>query len=157
MPRQSPVRRTYTKTLGVLRKNELLQLAAELGLPTDGSVVVLRDRVKVHLTAINETLYRNPRYKALYPKLHQHFHLVIHLLLHHTRPGTVLSTINYLPDLLHPISPPPSPPSVPGSIHGFPLLDYYRPDGCKLALVIFLLISPLHKFLFLTSYLVAFG
>ena len=71
MPRQSPARQTYTKTLGVLHKNELLQLAAELGLSTDGSVVVLRDCVKVHLTSNNETLYRNPRYKALYLKVRQ--------------------------------------------------------------------------------------
>ena len=71
MPRQSPARQTYTKTLGSLCKNELLQLAAEFGLPTDSSVLVLRDRVKTHLTSNNETLYRNPRYKALYPKVCQ--------------------------------------------------------------------------------------
>ena len=69
MPRQSPARRTYTKALSSLRKNELLQLSAEFNLPIEGSVITLRNRLKTHLTRHNEALYRDPRYKALYPKV----------------------------------------------------------------------------------------
>ena len=176
MPRQSPARRTYTKILGSLRKNELLQLAAEFGLSTDGSVIVLRDRVKTHLTSNNETLYRNPRYKALYPKVRQipskprrlpslRFSSSIptpaasptlsyrdpsparsygswHGIDDRQLPSRSFSPRRWSPevDLPRPLSPPPPsmapsipppPPSDTGPIHGFPLLDYYRPEGCK--------------------------
>ena len=58
----------YTKTLSALRKNELVRLSNEFRLPTEGSVFVLRNRLRVYLNAHNEVLYRNPRFNALYPK-----------------------------------------------------------------------------------------
>ena len=58
----------YTKTLSALCKTELVRLSREFRLPTEGSVVVLRNRLKVYLNAHNEVLYRNPRFNALYPK-----------------------------------------------------------------------------------------
>ena len=66
-----PVAPPYTKTLSALRKTELVRLSNEFRLPTEGSVVVLRNRLKTYLNAHNEALYRNPRYRALYPKHRQ--------------------------------------------------------------------------------------
>jgi hypothetical protein len=68
MPRQSLSNRPFTKTLSSLRKNELIRLSIEFNLPTDSSVVYLRDRLKTYLTHHNETVYRNPRCRGLYPK-----------------------------------------------------------------------------------------
>ena len=66
-----PVAPPYTKTLSALRKNELVRLSNEFRLPTEGSVLVLRNRLRVYLNAHNEVLYRNPRFTALYPKHRQ--------------------------------------------------------------------------------------
>ena len=63
-----PVAAAYTKTLSALRKNELVRLSREFRLPTEGSVLVLRNRLKVYLNTHNEVLYRDPRFNALYPK-----------------------------------------------------------------------------------------
>jgi hypothetical protein len=70
MPRQPPQhdRRPFTKLLSTLRKPELVRLCDELELPSDGSVLSLRDRAKRHLTQNANLLFRNPRYKQLYPK-----------------------------------------------------------------------------------------
>jgi hypothetical protein len=58
----------YTQTLSMLRKIDLIRLSLEFRLPTDGSVVNLRDRLRVYLNAHRETLYRNPRFNPLFPK-----------------------------------------------------------------------------------------
>ena len=62
--------RPYTSTLSMLRKIDLLRLCVELKLPNDGTVLNLRDRlpVRVYLNAHRDTLYRNPRYRPLYPQ-----------------------------------------------------------------------------------------
>lgn len=74
MPRQQVPdnRPPYTKVLSALRKNELVRLCLEFGLSNEGSVVVLRTRLKDYLNLHRETAYRNPRYKALFPK-HRRF------------------------------------------------------------------------------------
>ena len=66
-----PVGPPYTKTLSALRKTELVRLSCEFRLPTDGSVLVLRNRLKVYLNTHNEVLYHNPRFNALYPRHRQ--------------------------------------------------------------------------------------
>jgi hypothetical protein len=66
MPAQQP---PYTQTLSLLRKIDLIRLSLEFKLPTDGSVVNLRDRLRVYLNAHRDVIYRNPRYKPLFPKL----------------------------------------------------------------------------------------
>ena len=60
--------RPYTSTLSMLRKIDLLRLCVELKLPNDGTVLNLRDRLRVYLNAHSDTLYRNPRYRPLYPQ-----------------------------------------------------------------------------------------
>jgi hypothetical protein len=67
MPPQLP--QPYTQTLSLLRKIDLIQLSLEFKLPTDGSVVNLRDRLRVYLNAHRDTLFRNPRYNPLFPKM----------------------------------------------------------------------------------------
>ena len=71
MPRQprQPVNRPYTKLLSTLWKPELVRLCTEFELPFDGSVSELRDRAKQYLTQNNEVLYRNPRFRPLYPNI----------------------------------------------------------------------------------------
>ena len=64
-------RRPYTKLLSTLRKPDLVWLCAEFDLPIIGSVLNLRDRAKHHLTQNAEVLYRNPRFKSLYPRIHR--------------------------------------------------------------------------------------
>jgi hypothetical protein len=58
----------YTQTLSALRKNDLLRLTVEFRLPVEGSVVILRNQLKKYLNSHRDTLYRNPRFTALYPK-----------------------------------------------------------------------------------------
>ena len=58
----------YTTTLSLLRKIDLIRLSIELKLPTDGNVMNLRDRLRVYLNAHSETLWRNPRFRPLYPQ-----------------------------------------------------------------------------------------
>ena len=58
----------YTKVLSALRKNDLARLCAEFRLSSDGSVVALRNRLKDYLNIHRDTLYRNPRYNALFPR-----------------------------------------------------------------------------------------
>jgi hypothetical protein len=57
----------YTQTLNLLRKIDLLRLSLELRLSTEGSVVVLRNRLRAYLNTHRETLTQNPRYVRLYP------------------------------------------------------------------------------------------
>ena len=59
----------YTTTLSLLRKIDLMRLSLEFRLSTEGSVVVLRNRLKAYLNAHRDTLYHNPRYNVLFPKL----------------------------------------------------------------------------------------
>ena len=66
-----PLGPPYTKTLSALRKTELVRLSREFRLPSEGSVLALRNRLKVYLNTHNEVLYRNPRFNALYPKHRQ--------------------------------------------------------------------------------------
>jgi hypothetical protein len=63
-----PQERPYAQTLSKLRKADLLRLSLEFRLAVDGSVVTLRNRIKAYLNAHRDTLYRHPRFKALYPK-----------------------------------------------------------------------------------------
>jgi hypothetical protein len=58
----------YTKVLSALLKTELVRLCMEFRLPVDGSVVALRLRLKDFLNLNRDTLYRNPRYNALFPR-----------------------------------------------------------------------------------------
>ena len=53
----------------MLRKIDLIRLSLELRLPTHGTVVNLRDRLRVYLNAHSAALFRNPRYRSLYPKI----------------------------------------------------------------------------------------
>jgi hypothetical protein len=66
---QPILQQPYTQTLSMLRKIDLMRLSLEFRLPTDGSVVTLRNRLRVYLNAHSETLFRNPRYRPLYPKI----------------------------------------------------------------------------------------
>ena len=58
----------YTKVLSALLKPELIRLCGEFRLAADGSVVNLRKRLKDHLNLNRDRIYRDDRYKALYPK-----------------------------------------------------------------------------------------
>jgi hypothetical protein len=58
----------YSQVLSALRKNDLMRLSVEFGLSVEGSVVHLRNRLKDYLNLRRDTLYPDPRYKALYPK-----------------------------------------------------------------------------------------
>ena len=58
----------YTQVLSALRKIDLLRLCIEFRLPNDGSVVQLRNRLKDYLNLNRDTLSRNPRYNALFPR-----------------------------------------------------------------------------------------
>ena len=58
----------YTQVLSALRKNDLIRLCGEFRLSSDGPVVNLRNRLKDYLNLHRDTLYRNPRYKPLFPK-----------------------------------------------------------------------------------------
>ena len=59
----------YTMTLSLLRKIDLMRLSLEFRLLTDGSVVVLRNRLKTYPNAHQDILYHNPCYNVLFPKL----------------------------------------------------------------------------------------
>ena len=58
----------YTQVLSALRKNDLICLCDEFRLPTEGSVVNLRNRLKDYLNLHRNTLFRNPRYNPLFPR-----------------------------------------------------------------------------------------
>ena len=70
MPRQRAQadRTPYTKVLSALRRADLIRLCGEFKLSPDGLVVVLRNRLKDYLNIHRDTVYRNPRYNALYPR-----------------------------------------------------------------------------------------
>jgi hypothetical protein len=102
-PRRQPQanRTPYTKVLSALLKTELLRLCLEFHLPTDGSVVALRLRLKDYLNLNRDTLYRNPRYNALFPR---HRRVINHLPpplliqplpLSHTRSTSSSSILSY--------------------------------------------------------------
>ena len=59
----------YTKLLtgSALLKTDLLRLCGEFHLPADGSVVDLRTRLRGYINLNRDTLFRNPRYRALFP------------------------------------------------------------------------------------------
>ena len=58
----------YTKVLSALLKPDLVHLCGEFRLAADGSVVNLRKRLKDYLNLNRDRVYRDPRYKGLYPK-----------------------------------------------------------------------------------------
>ena len=58
----------YTKVLSALLKPDLVRLCGEFRLAADGSVVNLRKRLKDHLNLNRDRIYRDHRYRALYPK-----------------------------------------------------------------------------------------
>ena len=62
------LQRPYTTTLSLLRKIDLMRLSLEFKLPTEGNVMILRDRLRVYLNAHSETLWKNPRFRPLYPQ-----------------------------------------------------------------------------------------
>lgn len=70
MPRQQqqPGRAIYTKVLSALLKPDLVRLCGEFRLPVEGSVVILRKRLKDYLNLHRNTLYYNRRYTALFPR-----------------------------------------------------------------------------------------
>jgi hypothetical protein len=61
----------YSQTLSTLRKGDLIRLSVEFKLPVDGSVVELRDRLRTYINDRKDTLYRNPRFRGLFPKPRQ--------------------------------------------------------------------------------------
>ena len=86
----------YTQVLSALRKNDLICLCDEFRLPTDGSVVNLRNRLKDYMNLHRNTLYRNPRYNPLFPR--------------HRRPARPIQQPEQA-------SPPSTPPSSPNPSH----------------------------------------
>ena len=58
----------YTTTLSLLRKIDLLRLAVEFKRPTHGTVQELKDDLRKYLNTHCEVLYKNPRFRPLYPK-----------------------------------------------------------------------------------------
>ena len=66
LPQQ--LQQPYTSTLRMLWKIDLLRLSVEFKLPTDGTVINLRDHLRVYLNSHSKTLYRNPCYRLLYPQ-----------------------------------------------------------------------------------------
>ena len=63
------IQQPYIHTLSLLRKIDLIRLSLEFKLPADRTDVILRDRLRVYLNSHSETLYKNPRYRPLYPQL----------------------------------------------------------------------------------------
>ena len=86
----------YTQVLSALRKNDLIRLCDEFRLPTEGSVVNLRNRLKDYLNLHRNTLFRNPRYNPLFPR--------------HRRPVQPIQQPEQA-------SPPSTPPSSPNPSH----------------------------------------
>lgn len=66
--RAQPDGAPYTKVLSALLKPDLLRLCRDLRLPSEGSVVTLRSRLKDYLNLHRNTLYRNQRFTALFPR-----------------------------------------------------------------------------------------
>ena len=64
MPRQA----IYSKPVTSLRKTQLMNLALDLDLSSDGTVSNLRSRINTHLNNNRNTLSRNPRFRHLFPK-----------------------------------------------------------------------------------------
>jgi hypothetical protein len=62
---------TYNKPITGLRKTQLTRLALDLDLPSDGTVVELRNRISAVLTARENILSHDPKFKKLYPRRHQ--------------------------------------------------------------------------------------
>jgi len=58
----------YTKVLSALLKTDLLRLSTEFRLSSEGSVVTLRKRLKDYMNLHRNTLSRNPRFVALFPR-----------------------------------------------------------------------------------------
>ena len=58
----------YTTTLSLLRKIDLLRLAVEFKRPSHGTVQELKDDLRKYLNTHCKTLYKNPRFRPLYPK-----------------------------------------------------------------------------------------
>ena len=58
----------YNTLLSALRKTDLLRLCTEFHLPVNGPVATLKNRLKDYLNLHSATLYRNPRYNALFPR-----------------------------------------------------------------------------------------
>ena len=58
----------FTQVLSALRKDDLVRLCGEFRLPTDGSVVILRQRLNHYINLHRNVLYHNQRYTALFPR-----------------------------------------------------------------------------------------
>jgi hypothetical protein len=92
-PRRLPAHHyPYTQLLSALRKNDLIRLCVEFGLPVDGSVVNLRNRLKDYLNLHRDTLYRNPRFNALYARHRKPGHSA-----HQLNPPSTLSSPSCTP------------------------------------------------------------
>ena len=61
-----PTRHSYLTVLSALRKADLIQLSLELRLPTDGSIINLRNHLRCYLNFNYGMLAQNPRYAALF-------------------------------------------------------------------------------------------
>ena len=66
--RAQPDGAPYRKVLSALLKPDLLHLCGDFRLPTEGSVVTLRNRLKDYLNLHCNTLYRDQRFTALFPR-----------------------------------------------------------------------------------------
>ena len=61
-------RQLYSTVLSALHKTDLIQLSSEFRLPTDGSIINLRNHLRCYLNFNCRMLAQNPRYATLFPK-----------------------------------------------------------------------------------------
>jgi hypothetical protein len=61
-------REPYKQVMSSLLKPDLVRLCRDFELPSDGSVAILRNRLKDHMNRNRERLYRDPIYNGLFPK-----------------------------------------------------------------------------------------
>ena len=62
-------REPYTQTLNLLRRIDVLRLCVEFKIPSDGTVIALKDKIRRHLNENRDTLFNDPRFNPLYPKV----------------------------------------------------------------------------------------
>jgi hypothetical protein len=70
MPRQrrQPNGAPYTRLFSSLRKPDLIRLCVEFRLASVGSVITLKERLRDYINLNRDMIYRNPRYRALFPR-----------------------------------------------------------------------------------------
>ena len=62
-------REPYTQTLNLLRRIDVLRLCVEFKIPSDGTVIALKDKIRRHLNENRDTLFNDPQFNPLYPKV----------------------------------------------------------------------------------------